>query len=209
MIKGIVFDLDNCIFNTHSMGERVIDSVLEPLINSDLPNDIKKKVQNALWTDSLEDTIDQYHLRANVAEKMREAYRNVEVPQGRAIETFGDEQCIIELTAKKYLVTTGYRKFQQSKIDKLNIANLFDEIIIDALDELATRKGKKSIFEEILEMNGWNKSEMLIIGDNPKSELGKAKEIGVTTVQTLRPGVEKWKEADYHIRSLCELQSLL
>lgn len=209
MIKGIIFDLDNCILETRAMGKGVIDSVLEPLINSDLSADMKKNVQCALWTDSLEDTIREYRLRADVAEMMREAYRNLEVPQDRTIKTFGDEHCIALLPVKKYLVTSGYRKFQQSKINRLNIANLFNEIIIDASDDLALHKGKKKIFEEILEANGWDKSEVLIIGDNPRSELGTAKEMGIIAIQTLRPGVTEWKEADHYIHSLCELRSFL
>ncbi len=209
MNKGFIFDLDNCIFNTRSLGEHILDSVLEPLLNSDLSSEVKRGVTDSLWVNSLEDTIDLYRVRADVAESMRKAYRDLEVPEENSLGTYGDEHCIVELAMKKYLVTSGYRKFQQSKIDRLGIAVLFDEIIIDALDEQEKRKGKKKIFEEILSTNGWNAHEVLVVGDNPQSELGAAKEIGITTVQTLRPGIEKWEGADHHIHSLRELASFV
>ena len=100
-------------------------------------------------------------------------------------------------------------KFQETKIAKLGIAHLFDEIIIDVLDDPNKRKGKTKIFEEILESNKWNKEEVLVVGDNPHSELGAAKALGITTVQTVRPTVIKWKGADHHIESLRELKTLL
>ena len=209
MVKGIVFDLDNCIFDTRSMGEDVIDPVLKPVTSSDLPREIKRGVAEALWTTALEDVIDQYRLPPEVAEKMREACRTIEIPKERSIKTFGDEQCIADLPVKKYLVTSGYRKFQQSKIDRLHIAGLFDEIIINDADYREERKGKVQIFKEILETEKWDTSEVLVVGDNPKSELGAARAVGVKCVQILRPQVIKWNTADYHIESLCELRFLL
>ena len=209
MIKGIIFDLDNCIFDTHSLGAHILAPILEPLLISDFSPEVKKEIQNALWTDSLEDMIDQYHVRMDVAEKMREAYRNLVVPEEDILATYGDEDCIVELTAKKYLVTSGYQKFQQSKIDRLGLQPLFDEILIDAQDKRAARKGKKKIFGEILKTNKWDAHEVLVVGDNPRSELGAAKEIGIATIQTLRSGVEKWEGADHYIYSLNELGSFV
>ena len=140
---------------------------------------------------------------------MRMAYQQITIPENMVLKTYGDEFYIKKLPVTKYLVTTGYRKFQQSKIDKTGMAPLFDEIIIDEMENPETRKGKKKIFEEILESNNWDKAEVLVVGDNPKSELGIAKSMGITTVQTLRPGVEKWSKASYHISSLSKLAGII
>ncbi|MCX6741178.1 MAG: HAD family hydrolase [Candidatus Parcubacteria bacterium] len=207
MIKGIIFDLDMCILDTHTLGDNVIKPVIDILHNSNLPQELKEKINYQLWTTSLDDVIDMYNIPEVIAEKMREAYRKLEVPDG--IKSFGDENYITDLPVKKILVTTGYQKFQEAKIIKLGIANLFDEIIIDALDFKDKRKGKKLIFEEILASNNGGKKEVLVVGDNPSSELGAAKAIGIPTVQTLRPTVEKWSEADYHIAFLKELSGII
>lgn len=207
MIKAIIFDLDMCILDTHTLTGSFFQPVLDALYSSELPLELKEKINYQLWSTSLDDTIEMFFIPDDIAEKMREAYRRIEVPDG--IRTFGDEEHIKDLPVKKILVTTGYKKFQETKIEKLGIAYLFDEIIIDALDYREKRKGKKKIFEEILNKNGWMAGEVLVVGDNPISELGAAKSLGMPTVQTLRPTVERWEGADYHIHSLCELGGIV
>lgn len=207
MIKAIIFDLDMCILDTHTLTGSFFQPVLDVLYNSELLLELKEKINYQLWGTSLDDTIEMFSVPEDIAERMREAYRLIEVPDG--IKTFGDEEYIRGLSVRKILVTTGYRKFQETKIEKLGIADLFDEIIIDALDYRDKRKGKKKIFEELLKNNRWVGDEVLVVGDNPISELGAAKSLGITTVQTLRPTIEKWEGADYHIHSFCELTGII
>lgn len=207
MIKAVIFDLDMCILNTHTLTGSFFQPVLDALYDSGLSPELKKKINYQLWSTSLDDTIEMFFIPDDIAEKMRGAYRRIEVPDG--IRTFGDEAYIKDLLVKKILVTTGYKKFQETKIEKLGIANLFDEIIIDALDYREKRKGKKKILEEILNKNGWMVDELLVVGDNPISELGAAKSLGIPTIQTLRPTVEKWEGADYYIYSFRELAGII
>jgi putative hydrolase of the HAD superfamily len=207
MIKAIIFDLDMCILNTLSLTGSFFDPVLNVLRNSDLTDEQKEKIESQLWTTSLDDTVKMFDVPQALAENLSEAYRQIEVPEG--IKSYGDERYIKNLPVKNILVTSGYTKFQTTKIDKLKIAVLFDNIIIDALDEPSQRKGKKQIFEELLQKNHWNANEVLVIGDNPSSELGTAKSLGITTVQTLRPTITKWDDADYHIANFKELQGII
>lgn len=209
MIKAIFFDLDNTILDTHSLGERILDPVLAPLLASDLSEGTKKAVSAALWNTSYEDVFKQFSILEALAEEMRVAARNLELPTDKKIKSYGDEKYIKKLLAKKFLVTTGFTRFQMSKIQALGIAGLFDGIIIDQVDDLSKRKKKKEIFSELMHLYRWTAQEILVVGDNPRSELRAAKELGITAVQTLRPGVQKWDEADYHIDSLDELSSLI
>jgi putative hydrolase of the HAD superfamily len=205
MIKGIIFDLDNSILDTRSLGNDILITILAPLLASGLPEKTKRGFNGAIWYTGFEDLVVQFNLPPDIAKAMRTAYREITISENMELKTYGDEFYIKTFPVKKYLVTTGYRKFQQSKIDKTGIAPLFDEIIIDEMENLETRKGKKKIFEEILRLNNWDKTEVLVVGDNPESELGIAKALGITSVQTLRPGVGKWSEADHHVNSLSEL----
>jgi len=207
MIKGIIFDLDMCILDTHSLTGPFFDPVLRVIHQSQLSEDRKKAIEAQLWTTSLDDTVVIYKIPQDIADAMRSAYELVEVPEG--IYSYGDEACIRDLPVKKYLVTSGYRTFQETKIARLGIVDLFDGVIIDATDDISGRKGKRQIFIDIMEQNSWNVDEVLVVGDNPKSELGIAKELGITTVQTLRPTVTRWDEANHHITSLAELSPLL
>jgi putative hydrolase of the HAD superfamily len=207
MIRAIIFDLDMCILDTRSLTGPFFDPILEPLQASELPAELKEKVERALWTTSLDDTAKQYSLPSALLEKMRTAYQDIEVPEG--IRTFGDELALTFMPVAKILVTSGYRRFQESKIEKLGIAVLFDEVIIDATDVPDERLGKRRIFEELLEKHGWAPDEVLVVGDNPISELGAAKSLGIRTVQTLRPTIEKWAGADHHVYSLFELNTFI
>jgi putative hydrolase of the HAD superfamily len=137
---------------------------------------------------------------------MREAYRHLDVPAG--ISSYGDEGYIKTLPVVKILVTSGYKKFQTQKNEILGIADLFSEIIIDELDHKGCRKGKRAIFAELLGKYNWNATEVLVVGDNPASELKAAKALGIPTVQTLRPTIVKWDQADHHIASLKELAQI-
>lgn len=207
MIKGIIFDLDMCILDTHSLTGSFFDPVLSVLHQSPFSDDRKKAIEAQLWTTSLDDTVAIYSVPQDIVDALRAAYQHIEVPEG--IYSYGDEACIRDLPVGKYLVTSGYRKFQETKIARLGIADLFDGIIIDATDDPQARKGKRQIFIDIMDKRGWAASEVLVVGDNPKSELGIAKHLGITTVQTVRPTVKKWEEADHHITSLTELKALL
>ncbi len=207
MIRGIIFDLDLCILDTHSLTGDFFNPVLDPLYQSNLDDTFKRKINDLLWTTSLEDVVKTLSVPEHVANPMREAYRNLDVPLG--IKSYGDENFIETLSLTKLLVTSGYKKFQTQKIEMLGISKLFSEIIIDELDYKEQRKGKQKIFEEILEKHGWGNREVLVVGDNPLSELAVTKALGIPSVQTLRPTVIKWDEADFHISSLEELQSIV
>ena len=126
-IKAIIFDLDMCILDTHSLTGDFFQPVLDALYGSRLTDDLKKKIHDQLWTSSVDDTIKIFDIPLDIGESMREAYRHVDVPDG--IYTYGDEAVIRGLAVKKFLVTSGYQKFQSSKIAKLGIADLFDEVI--------------------------------------------------------------------------------
>lgn len=205
MIKGIILDLDMCILDTRSLRGPFFEEVLAPLRASILPEKIA--IEQALMTTSLDDVAKLFSMPVELLEEMRTAYREATVPQG--IRTFGDEECLRSFTQTKILVTSGFIKFQQGKIDQLGIADLFDEIHIDSTDDPVTRKGKKVIFEECMKRHGWLPSEVLVIGDNPVSELKAGKELSMVTVQTVRPSIVRSDIADHHIESLSELSSLL
>jgi HAD superfamily hydrolase (TIGR01509 family) len=209
MIKAIIFDLDLCILDNSTMPAGIIDTLLVTLFSSNLSEERKKEIRAAMRGNALEHVLREQKVPEEIAEPMRQAYREVELHPEVIIKTYGDESAIESLPTKNILVTSGYRKFQQSKIDLLNIKHLFDEIIIDLNDDPKAWKGKKQIFSELLQKEGWKPEEVLVVGDNPKSELLAAKELGMKAIQTLRPGVVKWEEADVHIASLHELKDLI
>jgi putative hydrolase of the HAD superfamily len=96
------------------------------------------------------------------------------------IEPFEDYQAVRKLPVDKFLVTTGFLKLQQSKIEGMKIAGDFKEIhIVDPLTSFTT---KKDVFADIIQRHGYDKSEVLILGDDLHSEIKAAQELGIEAI---------------------------
>jgi putative hydrolase of the HAD superfamily len=121
---------------------------------------------------------------------------------------YPDLGALREFPAELFLVTSGFRRLQESKISALRIGQLFAEVHVDAIDE-ANRKGKRRIFEDIMSSRGLTPDEVLVVGDNPDSEIDAGNQLGIKTVQILRPGVTRGDNASYYIDELAELKDLL
>ena len=121
---------------------------------------------------------------------------------------YGDLAILAELRAWRFLVTSGFRRLQESKIKALKLDPLFTAVYVDAIDE-PDRLGKQALFERILREYELTPTEVLIVGDNADSEIEAGNRLGIKTVQTLRPGVVRASTATFHIHSLAELKQLL
>jgi phosphoglycolate phosphatase-like HAD superfamily hydrolase len=121
---------------------------------------------------------------------------------------YGDLAVLRELPFELYLVTSGFRGLQESKVKALQIADLFREIEIDAIDE-DDRKGKQGVFASILERKELKPEEVIVVGDNPDSEIEAGNRLGIRTVQILRPGIPRANNATFYIKTFHELKTLL
>jgi putative hydrolase of the HAD superfamily len=79
---------------------------------------------------------------------------------------------------------------------------------IDAIEE-SRPKGKLHAFKAILEAHGFSPKEVLVVGDNPDSEIAVGNQLGMATIQILRPGVAASPAATHRIHSLAELKRFL
>jgi FMN phosphatase YigB (HAD superfamily) len=211
--KVAIFDLDNCLMDARSVG-----ALFEPAFEA-----IRHANQGTLSPDVLEQSIQQCWYTAFdwVAERFgfSDAMRSAGLQTFRSMRVTGELQgypdivLVSQFAMRRYLVTSGFRALQESKIAALGIRAWFDHVLIDdvneAVDAPAHSRGKLAVFRRILEMEACQPSEVLVIGDNPQSELGAGRAVGATTVQTLRPGVVAWDLADHQVANLGELLELL
>ncbi len=121
---------------------------------------------------------------------------------------YGDLNELLRLTQRRVLVTSGFRRLQESKIRALNLAQYLHELYVDAIDEPG-RIGKEGWFRRILDSHDLAPSEAMVVGDSAASEIAAGNRLGIPTVQTLRPGVPRSDAAGFHIVSLTELTALL
>ena len=71
------------------------------------------------------------------------------------------------------------------------------------------RRGKHGFFQDILSAHGLRLDEVLVVGDNPDSEIEAGNRLGMKTIQLLRPGVPPSERATCQISGLRELKALL
>ena len=123
------------------------------------------------------------------------------------IEPFVDYKIIRELPIDKFLVTAGFTKMQQSKVDSMQLQRDFKEIHI--IDSTITKKVKKDYFIEIVERNRYNKSEVMIIGDDLYSEIKAAQELAIDAVLYDKAGLYKEEKSVIRITDFAELKKYL
>ena len=102
-----------------------------------------------------------------------------------------------DLPVQRFLVTSGFRRLQESKVRALGFADWFAGIYIDALDE-PDRRGKHGFFQDILSAHGLRPDEVLVVGDNSDSEIEAGNRLGM-------PGVPSCSRCDSLEQSVMDL----
>ena len=209
MIRAVIFDLDNCIAASDEPGRQLLAPTFAAIRRANrgtLPEETLERAFDECWGHSLDTVARKYGfshemLAAGWAENAR---AEVTAP----MHGYPDLGAIRELPAKLYLVTSGFRRLQESKIRALDVESLFERVYIDAIDE-PERKGKEKIFSAILRANALDPHEVLVIGDDADSEIAAGNRLGIPTVQIQRQGIPWAGNATHHIKSLTELGDVM
>ena len=209
MIRALIFDLDSCLAAADEVGETLFAAAFQAIRSANDGHVSEDRLRAAFadcWRFPFDFIADKYDFPPAMRAAGFAAFSETEVSQ--PMRGYGDLAVLAGIPAKLFLVTSGFRSLQESKIKALGIAHLFTGIHIDAIDE-AHRKGKIRAFEAILQTHHLTPEETLVVGDNPDSEIAAGNRLGMTTIQTLRPGVPASPAATHHIRTLEELSRFL
>jgi len=79
-------------------------------------------------------------------------------------------------------------------VERLNIARFFDAVVTSA--QLKLRKPKPEIFKKALESLGVNPSEVVMVGDTVKGDVGGAKSLGMKAILVKRGKSEREEGPD-------------
>lgn len=179
MKKALIFDLDNTIYPVSSIADdlfrdlfALLDAKALHLSKADI-GDAKDQIKRR-----------PYHL---VAEEFR--FGDELTQQGNEmiknfsydgpIHPFDDYHQLRTIPLPKYLVTTGFTNLQWSKVEKMGLEKDFEEIHI--VDPERSSLTKKDVFEDIMKRHGYKSEDLLVIGDDPLSEIKAAFELGIDT----------------------------
>ena len=208
MVRAYIFDLDNCLCSADAPGPDFLRPVLDAIGAAGAGTHDAATLQQ-IYAECLYQPLNIVASKFSFTPAMRTAaWRAGGALEAKApMHGYADLHLLATLDAARFLVTSGFTRFQNSKIDALGIRALFTAVYVDAID-IAAPLGKEAIFRQILREHGFAPGEALVIGDNPDSELAAGARAGIRTVQILRPGVVRSAAANLHIHGLDELAAL-
>ncbi|WP_257450456.1 HAD family hydrolase [Archangium lipolyticum] len=206
MLKAVIYDLDDTLFPPRSVPEEAARSLLAALRevledSGELKAAQIADIMNMVWERPLDEIARLHGLSAEVQIRVGGVFAGFRLDC--ELMPYPDIQVIRQIPGLRFLVTTGFRRLQESKIERLGIAHYFDRIIVDALDEPG-RRGKQTIFRELLEAYQLRPEEVVVLGDNPNSEIDAGNKLGIPTVQILRGRKQAAAAASFHVEDLAK-----
>jgi putative hydrolase of the HAD superfamily len=178
MKKAIILDLDNTIFPVPQIGHKLF-APLFSLIEQDGNHTRElEKIKDEVMRTPFQKVAKSHQFSEELTRKSIALLQ--ELTYNGPIEPFTDFDLVRKLPVDKFLVTTGFTKMQQSKIDRLDLAKDFKEIHI--IDPTTTDKVKKDVFADIIHRHGYANEDVLIVGDDVNSEIKAAQELGVDAI---------------------------
>lgn len=204
MKKALIFDLDDTIYPTKSVADKMF-AELYALIKKQVSENVFEKVKEDLLTTPFQKVADRYKFSKELKQEGMKLC--LEMEYNEPIKYFDDYRHVKDLAIDKFLVTAGYTRLQKSKIKQLGIEKDFKEIFIP--DPAETGGDKKEVFEQILNKYHYQPSEVLVIGDNPEAELAAAKELDIETYLYDVEGKYSPALADYYGNNYNNLKDIL
>jgi putative hydrolase of the HAD superfamily len=210
MKKALILDLDNTIYPVSSIADRLfadlfatLDQYAEVINLVDI--DRVNKIKDEMTRRPFQHIADKFSLNDEVRNKMVDTLRNMsyDLP----MRTFDDYHHVRSIPLDKFLVTTGFSKLQWSKVKMLGIEDDFKNIHI--VDPDVNHQTKKDVFAEIMQTHDYTPGDLLVIGDDPESEIKAAKALGIDTFLYDPQDNYPLAEVTYRSANLQEVLSLL
>jgi putative hydrolase of the HAD superfamily len=179
MKKAIILDLDNTIYPVSSIAEYLFNKVFEFLdsLANELSIDEIDKAKEEMKRKPYQWVADKYNFSEAAKNKGLDLLKNLEYDL--PMQPYEEYKYISDTKIVKFLVTTGFTKLQWSKIKLLGIEHDFKAIYI--VDPEVSSETKKDIFSIIMNTNDFKPEDLLIIGDDPESEIKAAITLGIDT----------------------------
>jgi len=209
IFEAAIFDLDNCLSAADEVGQGLFEpafAAIRRANDSRLDDQALAAALSDCWVHALDFVARKHGFSDSMLAAGWKVFCQVEVTT--PMHGYGDLNVLKELKLMRFLVTSGFRRLQESKIRALGITDWFKGIYVDAIDQ-PDRKGKQQIFAEILAQNGLQPKNVLVVGDNADSEIEAGRRLGIKTVQILRPGVPRAGNATWHVQDLEGVRKLV
>lgn len=197
-LRAVLFDLDNTLMDRDhtfkSFAEQLVDECLESvnsgtrqrlvdyMIESDADGYRSKDgyfqelIDNLPWSGTM------------TMSRLKEYYSQHYMSHAKVMNYAMDaiEACKIN-GLKLGIITNGISQLQHGKIDRLELRNHFDTIVVSG--DIEIKKPDKRIYLTALDQLGVTAEETVIIGDHPRNDIWGAAQVGIKGVWLRRKHV--------------------
>src|ERR1700761_7965038 len=179
MIKALIFDFDNTLFPTRTITDEVFEGVYALMqdYRGSISEEKLEAIKKELAGTAFQKVADQFVLPEGL--KKRGIKILNETTYHKPIKLFKDYALVKSISLPKFLVTFGFMKLQQSKIDSAGVRHDFNEVIV--VDPEISKETKRDVFVRLMEKYGYKADELIAVGDDPESEIGAATGLGIKT----------------------------
>jgi putative hydrolase of the HAD superfamily len=176
--KAIILDLDNTIYSVASIGEKLFVSLFQLIDASGIPAHQITEIKEAVMREPFQVVVRRYQFDNTFLQTTTQLLQDL--TYNEPIDVFPDYYELKQLPAERFLVTTGFKNLQTSKIRNMGIEQDFKEIHI--VDPNTTGQTKKTVFADILKRHHYAITDVLVVGDDLESEIKAAIELGIDAV---------------------------
>ena len=200
---NLILDLDNTIYPVSSIGDRLFAPLFEllKLPEYNLPETTLADAKRQIMRIPFQKVADQFKFPAELTHRALELLRGLTYDE--EMTYFNDYELIRELDTMKFLLTTGFKNLQESKIRSLGIENDFTEIVV--IDPDKSEMTKKDAMVRIMDEYKLRATDLLVVGDDPESEIKAAKELGIASFLLDTKSIYPNSQADFNGKSLKEV----
>ena len=222
MIKNILIDLDNTLFDFYASEKKALKKTLIKLgLNPD-EKMLKRysEINDAHWKRLEKGELTRTEVKVGRYRQLFDEY-GVDISPEEATATYeiqlseeGDlMKGALELLQflqgkyRLYVVSNGTLVCQQGRMKNTGITNFFDSHFIS--QQIGFEKPQKEFFDHCFSnIPHFKKEETIIVGDSISADIIGGKNAGITTVWFNFKG-ETSTLPDYEISALCELKTIL
>ena len=178
-MKNLILDLDNTIYPVESIGNKLFASLFKLLESAEygLGLSTLEQAREQIMRVPFQKVAEQFNFPPNLTQDATELLRSL--TYNEKMSYFEEYQLLRELKTMRFLLTSGFKNLQESKIHSLKIEGDFTEIFV--IDPDVSNSTKKDAMMEIMEKYDLLSESLLVVGDDPESEIKAAKELGIAS----------------------------
>ncbi|HEY1024542.1 MAG TPA: HAD family hydrolase [Sphingobacteriaceae bacterium] len=173
----LIIDLDNTIYPVKSIGDKLFGPLFRLLEEPEyrLSKGELETAKNEIMRRPFQNVAEEHGFSKKLIDEALILLR--ELTYDGEMYSFEEYNFVKQLPVRRFLLTTGFTKLQQSKIAALGISSDYEEVFI--VDPDKQSETKKEVIERIIRKYTLDPAAVLIVGDDPESEIQAASDLGL------------------------------